>query len=836
MDSYAWAATPFSWDLAELFQRELHIPLVVGIVFAARGFRTVEDVRRFLEVDPVTPDPFAFADMGRVVDLLECALATGRRVVVHGDYDVDGISATALMVRGLAAFGLVAEPYLPNRFVQGYGLSRTAVEEIAAGGDGLLVTVDCGVNYPEEVELARRLGLDVVVTDHHRLAGPRPDCPTIHPEVGAYPGTHLCGVGLALKVLHALHVARHGDPRDRIPDDLQEHLDLVALGTVADLVPLTGENRTYVHDGLGWLAQGRKVGLRALIAVAGAQGRVDAHTVGYRLAPRLNAAGRLADPRKPLRLLLTDDEHEARLLAEELDGLNRQRQEVESHIVREAVEQVEALEELPAALVLAAEGWHEGVIGIVASRLVERYHRPTVLLALKGETAKGSGRSIAAYDLMSGLEACRDLLAVFGGHQQAAGLTLPARNIAPFAEALATHARRALTPADLVRRFTPDAIVRGEELNLETADALGRMAPFGMGNPRVRLLAVGARLEDVATTRAGDHLRCTLVVGGVRTRCIGFGMADTRPSLEANGFHAHVGLRLEADEWQGVTRTEVHLHSLYARRTAGEESLGCVPGCPHLAPLDTPPACARCTDPYAHVTRPQDLRGRDLRDCREPLAAVAQILSSGEPAVVIGDPVTHVLRRVAGDLPLVELGVRGVDCQSRLCWRSRPAALRPEALLFTDWTAAERRAELLRPRRHVLVLGPPYRSTHTGLVEDLAQGGAHVHLLYGQTERQATVESLRFTLHPRYWMVTLLRVWRDGFRGRDALAETARRAWAEHEVLPSAEDLVQASGILASLGITPDTTETATMKADENPLYAAADAAYKEAVDLCRKM
>ncbi len=836
MDSSAWTATPFSWELAERFHRELNVPLVVGIVLAARGFRTAGEIQAFIDVDPDVPDPFLFAHMEQVTALLWDAVDSGRRVVVHGDYDVDGISAAALVVRGLADLGLAAEAYLPSRFAQGYGLSRTAVEEIAAAGDALLVTVDCGVNYPEEVALARSLGLDVVVTDHHQLAGPPPECPTIHPSVGDYPGTHLCGVGLALKVLHALHITGHGDPRDRVPPDLREHLDLVALGTVADLVPLTGENRAYVTEGLTWLAQGRKTGLRALVEVAGAQGRIDTHTIGYRLAPRLNAAGRLNDPRKPLRLLLTDDEGEALALAEELDCLNRQRREVESHIVRQAVDLVEGLDELPAALVLAAENWHEGVIGIVASRMVERYHRPTVLLAIKGDTAKGSGRSIPAYDLMAGLEACRDLLSVYGGHHQAAGMTLPTLDIEAFSGRLAAHAGAVLSPADLVRRYLPDALVRGEELTLETADFLEYLAPFGMGNPRIRLLALDARLEDAATTRTGDHLRCTVVLDGVRTRGIGFGMGAALPALVENDLRAHAGLRLEISEWQGTSRAEVQLHSLYSRRGLGEESLGCTQACPYRDTLDAPAPCRRCTGPHGRLRRPPALVGRDLRDTREPLGNVAQILSCGEPAAIVGDPIAPLLRKVAGNLPLRELGVVGVDCVSRLCWRTRLAELRPEALLFVDWTAAERRSDLLRQKRHLIVLGPPYEAAHTGLVAELADHGLRVHLLYGAAEREASAESLQLTVHPRYWMMTVLRAWRDGFCDGAMPGEVARRALSEHGVLPAAEDLERAVSLLNGLGLGAAATENATMKAEENPAYAEAVMAYKEAVDLCRKI
>ncbi len=348
--------------------------------------------------------------MQGAVDLVGCAIDEGRRIVVHGDYDADGITATALMLLGLREFGVEAEWYLPNRFEEGYGLSRRAVETIAAKGPGVLVTVDCGVNYPDEVALAQSLGLDTVVVDHHQPGPILPECHLVHSVAGEYPHEDLCGVGLAFKVMHALHIARKGAAREVVPEALAPLLDLVAVGTIADLASLRGENRYFVREGLKLIEIGQRVGLRALAQVSGCTGAVDSGTVAYRLAPRLNAAGRLADPSPPLRLLLTDDEREATALAAELHELNGARQDVERLIFEQAMRQVEALRELPSALVLAAEEWHEGVVGIVASRLVERYHRPTILLGIREGVAKGSGRSISSYDLLSGLTACRTLL------------------------------------------------------------------------------------------------------------------------------------------------------------------------------------------------------------------------------------------------------------------------------------------------------------------------------------------------------------------------------------------------------------------------------------------
>ena len=304
----SWKVNPYPWAASHRLSEALGLPIVAAMVLAGRGLVDPDEVRRFIDCEGDTPDPFLFAHMEGAVAAISSAIDRGDRVTIHGDYDADGITATALMLLGLRELGCEAEWYLPSRFKEGYGLSRMAVETISSRGPGLLITVDCGVNYPEEVAFARERGLEVVVIDHHQPGPVLPDCHLIHEVVGEYPHGTLCGVGLALKVLHALHVARRGAESHRLPKELQSMLDLVAIGTIADLAALTGENRYYVREGLKLVAIGQRVGLRALAAVSGCTGSTDSSTVAYRLAPRLNAAGRLADPSPPLRLLLTDDE------------------------------------------------------------------------------------------------------------------------------------------------------------------------------------------------------------------------------------------------------------------------------------------------------------------------------------------------------------------------------------------------------------------------------------------------------------------------------------------------------------------------------------------------
>jgi single-stranded-DNA-specific exonuclease len=833
MDSFTWRTTPFSWGVAQRFATEFDVPLLLGVVLARRGFATVDAARAFLQIDPHVPDPFLLGGMAPAVELLGNALDTGRRVVVHGDYDVDGISATALMLHGLADLGLAAEHYLPSRFVEGYGLSRMAVEAIAAAGDALLITVDCGVNYPDEVALARELGLDVIVTDHHQLSDPMPECAIVHPLVGDYPFGELCGVGVALKLLHGLHIAREGAEPTLLPAALAAHLDLVALGTVADVVPLVHENRYYVREGLVRLGAGARPGLAALLRTAGAEGTVDTGTISFRLAPRLNAAGRMESPQTPLRLLLTDDPGEAAALATQLDVFNRQRQEREAQTVAQAVEQVEAMPVLPPILVLVGDEWHEGVIGIVASRIVDRYRRPAVMLSLKEGVARGSARSIGRYDIMAGLRTCADLLTVFGGHPQAAGMTLDAADIPAFIERLQAHGGAALTDDDFIPSYAPDALVGGAELTLDTADALQRLAPFGSGNPAVRLLALDAQVVGAEPTRTGDHLRCTVVVDGVRTRGIGFGLAGALPALREEGLCAHVGMRLEANEWQGYAKAEVRLHSLYRRRDLGEASLGCGPDCPFLDPLDATPGCERCTDPYRSVSPVNSAGGDEGGDCTAPLTRLAQVLSSGEPTAVLTASVPRRLGQLAGSLPLRELGVRGVDCLSHLCWRTHLSSHDPDRLLVADWPAAMRRSALLREKRHVVVLDPPYRAEHRALLAELRDAGLTVHICVDDAAREATQSDLRYLVHPRVWMVALFRAWRESSDVQEARVAAGTEVWRAQGVLPAVDDLALAETVLTELGFAPGDCAGSTMKAEDSATYRAAVAAYEEARRVC---
>ena len=402
-------------------------------VLVRRGYSDPAKAQAFLAAEIPEHDPFLLGDMEAACTAIRAAIDAGKPICVHGDYDVDGICATALAVTVLRELGAEVSWHLPSRFEEGYGLSGETLTRLAGEETGLVLTVDCGITAVEEVAHAKELGLDVVVTDHHRPGETLPDCPVVATRPSEYPFPELCGTGVVYKLAQALGAA-----------DLDRRLDLVGLATVADVVPLLDENRGLVAAGLKRLAITSNPGLRALMKAARVDpATVDAGAIGFRLAPRINAAGRLGHPGTALELLLTDDPKEADRLAGELETLNRDRQAVEDRILREALAQVAEWPEAKQrrrGYVLAGEDWHRGVIGIVASRLVERFHRPVVLIAGGEEEWTGSGRSIPAFDLHGALGACSDLLGRWGGHRAAAGLSIRPENVEAFAEAFAARA------------------------------------------------------------------------------------------------------------------------------------------------------------------------------------------------------------------------------------------------------------------------------------------------------------------------------------------------------------------------------------------------------------
>jgi len=560
MSEGIWTIRPCPHRQASGLARELGLSEITASVLVRRGYGDPEVARAFLAGEQPLHDSFLLGDMAGAVERIRTAIAAGKRICVHGDYDVDGICATVLAVLVLRELGAEVEWHLPSRFDEGYGVSGQTLERLSEEGCGLVLTVDCGITAVDEVRRARELGLDVVVTDHHRPGDELPDCPIVATRPSDYPFQELCGTGVVYKLGQALLGAES--------EVLRRHLDLVALATIADVVPLVGENRSLAIAGLRTLARTQKLGLRALMKAAHVDpAAIDAGKVGFRLAPRINAAGRLGDPRAALELLLTEDAEEARRLADRLEELNRDRQAVEDKILRAAIAQVEEWPEAKrrrSGYVVWGEDWHEGVIGIVASRLVERYHRPVVLIAGRDGLWKGSGRSIPSFDLHGALGACSTFLERFGGHRAAAGLSIAPDSVEAFGDAFAAQAEGLLGPEDLVPATVVDAVLpRDAKLTLELCEELRALAPFGLANPDVTLLAPGCELGELATVGDGKHLRFRVQRDGRDAGgAIAFGQGTKLDRYRREGRY-DVAFRLQENHWNGTVSPQLVVRRVF---------------------------------------------------------------------------------------------------------------------------------------------------------------------------------------------------------------------------------------------------------------------------------
>jgi single-stranded-DNA-specific exonuclease len=558
-----WTIASLDAARAERLVGELGVSEVTASVLVRRGYEDPDDARRFLAADLPGHDPLLLGDMAVAVGQIREAVSKGKKICVHGDYDVDGICATALALLVLRELGADVSWHLPSRFEEGYGVSSDTLERLTDEGVGLMLTVDCGITAVEEVAAARSRGLEVIVTDHHRPGDDVPDCPIVATRPSDYPFPELCGTGVVRKLGEALLGPEH--------PALRKHLDLVALATIADVVPLVDENRALATAGLRALAGTRRPGLQALMRSARVDpAAVDAGAVGFRLAPRINAAGRLCRPDIALELILTEDAERAKQLALELEDLNRERQAIEDRILREAMEMVESMpepERRHRGYVLWREDWHEGVIGIVASRLVERFHRPVVLVAGGGvggeDRWKGSGRSIPGFDLHGALAACAEHLSRFGGHRAAAGLSIDPARLEPFSEAFAAHANAALSEEELWPVTVVDAAVSAGDLTLELAQELERLAPFGLGNPDVTLLVPACRAIEPTRVGDGKHLRFRVRQHDQDAgTAIAFGQGSQIDRLRAD-MSFDVACRLKENRWNGTVAPQLVIRKVF---------------------------------------------------------------------------------------------------------------------------------------------------------------------------------------------------------------------------------------------------------------------------------
>nr|WP_320116328.1 single-stranded-DNA-specific exonuclease RecJ [uncultured Desulfuromonas sp.] len=555
-------------DLPQWSARLGCAPLVCQLL-TQRGISSLEEAQTFLTASlSQLPDPMALSGMGKAVDRLVQAIEADEPIAVHGDYDVDGISGTALLTQCLRWFGVKVSYHIPLRMRDGYGLSELALRRTLEQGIRLVLSVDCGISAHGEAQLAAELGMDLIITDHHQppetlpvalsCINPwLPDCP--------YPDKRLSGVGVAFMVMIALRARLR--ERGRLPEpepDLRYVLDLVALGTVADLVPLQGVNRALVNSGLRLMVQQPRVGLAALVKVAEVRA-ITAGVVGYQLAPRLNAAGRLEDATLGVDLLLDEGADSAMPVAEQLNQFNQQRRQIEQQVLEQAIERIERdLADTALTIVLADERWHAGVIGIVASRLVERYHRPTVLIALEEGLGKGSARSIKGFHLYQAFEACQEPLAAFGGHEFAAGLSIEAEQVACFAELFEGYAQSHLDPdmRGAVREYDAELIL--EEIDEALYHQLQTLAPFGVGNPEPVFVVRRVHIQRPSCV-AEKHVRFSLQQDGYSLPCIAFGMAERK--AEFSGQTVDVLFQIGMNSWRGQQNLQLIVKDIMAAQS-----------------------------------------------------------------------------------------------------------------------------------------------------------------------------------------------------------------------------------------------------------------------------
>jgi single-stranded-DNA-specific exonuclease len=544
----------------------LTVPPALASLLVQRGHGTIDAARRYLRPALADlSDPHAILGIDEAVQLIAQAVQAGRRIVVHGDYDVDGQCATALLTRTLREAKADVLPFVPHRLRDGYDFGPAGLAAAMAADASLIVTCDCGITAVETVAAARAAGIDVIVTDHHLPSPNLPESAVVvdpqQPGDTSHAGA-LCGTGVVFKLVQALV------PALRLPVNLPFHLlDLVALATVADVVPLQGENRILVKHGLRLLSQSRWPGVQALIGVTGLTGReIRARHVGFVLGPRLNAAGRVGDATDGLRLLLSDDPAEASALAGQLESMNLERQALDQRILDEALEQVERSADMgrDAGLVLVGEGWHPGVVGIVASRVVERYGRPTFLIAFDGDIGKGSGRSTSRFNLHTALLACGDLLERYGGHHMAAGLTIRRGRLDAFRERFGDVARQVLAPEDLGPEQRVDLELPLREVTPELERLCRYLEPCGQGNPSPVFGVRGVRFVSRSVVGNG-HLKGYLEDGTGRLCAIGFQWADRVPWL--GDALVDAAFRVETNEWNGFSTLQARLCALSPHAT-----------------------------------------------------------------------------------------------------------------------------------------------------------------------------------------------------------------------------------------------------------------------------
>ncbi len=568
-----WIRQEAPHSVTEALCSGMGISHTVAKILVNRGITGIEHAERFLRSSfEDLHEPFLLPDMEKAVRRIIHAIRSDETIFVYGDYDADGITATSLLVRFFQDIGKKAEYHIPRRLEEGYGITIGALEKIKAAGASLVVTVDCGISSVTELRVARAMGLDVIITDHHEPPETIPEAlAVVNPRLPGceYPFKGLAGVGIALKLVQAINAGLAGKDKagPGLDVSLLKYLDIVALGTVADVVPLRGENRILVKHGLKVLKESGRAGIQKLKEVALVrEDNLSVGTIGYQMAPRLNASGRLGEAGAGVRLLLTDDPEEATEIAHDLEAMNRERQEIEEKILDDARSMIVCAPDYNyCSIVLHSSEWHQGVIGIVASRLVEEFYRPTILVSMAGETGKGSARGIPGYNLYQGLERCRDLLEAFGGHKFAAGLSLKKENFGRFKEKFEEAVKNTLTPEDFVPWLRIDSEVRLKDLDWKVYSEIKSVSPFGPANPEP--VFESGPLQVMYPKIVGkNHVRMKLSQDGFAMNSIAFNMGERYQGLAMKKVFINAAFALSASEWQGESTLQLNVRDIHFRQ------------------------------------------------------------------------------------------------------------------------------------------------------------------------------------------------------------------------------------------------------------------------------
>lgn len=557
--------TPEWQRSVDIIQNGLGISRVVARLLVNRGITDLQQAVSFINpsLDGLH-DPFLLPDMEKAVERIRKAIDGGQRIAIYGDYDVDGITAASVLYLFLKGKGADVEVYIPHRYLEGYGMNCQAVEQLHARGIRLIITVDCGITAIDEVELATQLGMDVIVTDHHRCSGQLPRaCAVINPSRSdhSYPFCSLAGVGVAAKLIQAMEGI----------EGLEKYLDLIALGTVADVVPLLDENRILVAKGIERINASPRLGVEALLKVAGlAQGTIDAYRIAFMLAPRLNAAGRMSTAYLGFSLLTTQDEREAASIARQLNEENAKRQQIENNLLKECIDRLIKDGDLSAEWIIVLEGeeekgWHPGVVGIAASKISEHFYRPCILISLQGDKGVGSARSIEGFNIYNALKQVDDLFIRFGGHEMAAGFSIPREAIPELKRRLLSYVHRSMDESLLIPRNYHDGVLMPQDITLSLVQELRLLEPFGIGNPPPRFLFSNVQVENCWTVgNDGRHLKMSVSTGQRLWDAIGFGLGDKKDYLLVGGKKVDIIAAIEENEWGGVKKIQFNVKSMQA--------------------------------------------------------------------------------------------------------------------------------------------------------------------------------------------------------------------------------------------------------------------------------